>query len=161
MTLYEISDTMKYILNAIDTDDEQYDDDILIEAWESATEDLKDKADTWCKIIKAMQADENKLTEEIHRLEARRKSIRNNQIRMKSTLCKELRMMEVDKLKTAFFTIHSLKDNSKVVYDSALIGDEFRIKYTATKIDEKAVKEALASGEQIAGAKLYSSLTIR
>jgi septal ring factor EnvC (AmiA/AmiB activator) len=161
MNLYEIEESIKDIFDMIEENEGQYDDEQLLKVWESLDEDLKAKVDSWCKVIKNFKADEEKIAEEIERLKAKKKSAVNAQIRMKNALCKVLRALQMDKVKTAMFSVYSLKDNSKLVYDSSLISDEYRIEYTAKKIDEKAIKTALENGTLIDGARLYSSLTIR
>lgn len=161
MTLYEIEESIRDTLEMIEENEGQYDDDRLLDVWESLDEDLKDKCDSWCKVIKNYKADEEKIAEEIERLKAKKKTAVNAQIRMKNALCKVLRALGMEKMKTAMFSIYSLKDNSKLIYDSSLIGDEYRVEYTSKKVDEKAVKTALENGTVIDGARLYSSLTIR
>jgi membrane-associated HD superfamily phosphohydrolase len=161
MNLYEIEESIKDIFDMIEENEGQYDDEQLLEVWESLDEDLKAKVDSWCKVIKNFKADEEKIAEEIERLKAKKKSAVNAQIRMKNALCNVLRALQMDKVKTAMFSVYSLKDNSKLVYDSSLIGDEYKVEYTSKKIDEKAIKTALENGTLIDGARLYSSLTIR
>jgi beta-glucosidase/6-phospho-beta-glucosidase/beta-galactosidase len=161
MTLREIGESIKDIFDMIEENEGQYDDDMLLEAWEAMDEELEAKVNAWCRVIKDFASHEKSISEEIDRLKKRRDALRKKQMRMKDTLYTELKAVGKEKMKTAFYTVYGLKENGKLDYESGLIGDEYRIEYTSKKIDEKAIRAALENGESVEGAKLYNSLTIR
>lgn len=83
-------------------------------------------------------------------------------MRMKDALCRQLKNMRKDKVKTAMFTVYGLNDGGKLyVSDRELLPDIFFTQKIQKVIDEKAVKEALRNGAKVPGARLYDTLTVR
>ena len=157
MTLFEIQDCYKRVLDYIET--EEYDDDMLLEAWEECEGDVKDKADGYIYTLKTLKLQEEALAEEIKRLQAKKKTLEKRQLRMKDVLTKVLKNLGYDKLKTDKFTLYSFKSDKLDVYDT--VPDEYKIEYTAKKNDDKKIKEALLNGEQLPFARLIHSFTVR
>lgn len=71
-TLYQLTEQLHNILSAIDDNDGLFSDEELLEAWEETDGEINDKIESWCKAIKCLKSDEDKLAEEIRQLKKRK-----------------------------------------------------------------------------------------
>ncbi len=148
-TLYDLKDKyLKLIDLALEEDAAVFQD--TLEALEDA---IEDKAENIVCVVKEMDGDINTLKAEEKRLKERRQALEKRKEHLRWYLQDELEAMDIQRLKTAKFTI-SLRDNApKVnVIDEDLI--PFNFIKTAYSVDKKAVKEALESGQEVDGATL-------
>ena len=100
-----------------------------------------------------MKAEEKRLAGRRRALESKKKSVKNY-------LEMQLKAMEIDKVKTSLFTV-SIQNNApsvKIVDEKAIPEDFF--KYTKS-IVKKDILGALKDGEEVPGAKIKQTRTLR
>lgn len=83
MTLYELTEELRLILEMAEDDD---DDEALWGSWEAVSGEFDDKVENYCKVIKQMEADVTAIKEEEKRLSERRKRIENRIEHMKQNI---------------------------------------------------------------------------
>lgn len=159
MKLIDISKEYQAIYDlASDTDEV----DTLSELYNQLELQLEDKADSTRIVLSRLKNDVDFLSDEIKRLQQRKKSIENNMENLKSLLMWTLQKAGIPKLKTAkatfyFATSKSLKIGSNIELDS-LPKEFLQIEY---KADKKALKEALDNGVIIDGVSIEENESLR
>lgn len=159
MKLIEISEEYQAIYNlASDTDEVE----TLTELYNQLELELEDKADSTRIVLSRLKSDVDYLSDEIKRLQQRKKSIENNMDNLKSLLMWTLQKAGVPKLKTPKATFYfanskSLQINSNV--DIAQLPKEYiQFEY---KADKKALKEAIENGVVIDGVTIDEKESLR
>lgn len=159
-TVYEISSNILDLLIMIEQGDVNVSDECVTDTLEGLNGELEDKVNEWCRVIKSIEYEEKSLSEEIKRLQAKKKLKENEAKRMRSALCGVLKNLGYDKYKTAEYTLYSFKSD-KLDLQKELVPDELRKERVTKVVDEKAIKNLLLDGEVLPYAKLINSLTIR
>lgn len=158
--LYELTEMYQNILDLIS------DDEAGNEALEKALEDIKDnieiKAENMAKLIKNIDGDIEVLKVEEKRLADRRKALENKKENIKTYLENQLKIMEIDKVKTPLFTV-ALQNNpqSVNVLDEKLIPKDYIKTVTTTSISKKDLLEDLKQGLIIDGVELKQTKSLR
>lgn len=136
------------------------------EAFEDALEDINEeinsKAENIAHVLQEINSNKNTLAEEIKRLQARKKAFENDYDRLKHYLFSELESANIDKVKTARFTIGIRNNPPKLsVLDESAIPDDFIV--TKMSIDKQALMQAIKEGREFDGVSLVTerSLTIK
>ena len=162
--IYEIKNEFNTLWSILE--DELVDDDALVGAWETATEDLADKLENCCKYIKNEEAVIAGLKEEEERLNARRKAKENAIKRLKQLMQDAMNAAGEKKLPCGTFTV-SIKNNApSVVMDEQYVENvpaEFLL-MREPEVDKKKILEALKDGKNLDGLahlQQTSSLRIR
>lgn len=155
MNLYEMNQATKELYELLQNDeiDEQTFND-NIEAI-----GVDQKIESYCEVIKQMQADAEMLSAEIDRLEKRKKPLVNAVDRMKGMLVEQLRFRGDKKVATEKFTV-SLQSSEKVaVFDENAIPKQyFRIKL---EVDKGTIKDLLKNGMGVPGCELVKTEGVR
>lgn len=84
--------------------DGETDEQIILDTLESIDGEIEQKADTYAKLIKNMEADIETLSKEEDRLRERRKAIENRKQRLKDALQANLEFIGKTRFKTALFS---------------------------------------------------------
>lgn len=163
-TLYELTDTMKHLLDLAQTGEvEQETIDATIESMDLTT-DIESKIDGYAYVMDELKASNNRIQDEIKRLQARKRVQMNNYTRMREALLNTFKLLELDKVKTDKYTVSVRQNPVKVVVsDESNIPKYFFIEQRP-KVDRKKLKEHLEStGEELDGVELRQeeSLQIR
>lgn len=159
-TLYELTEQYTELLNAIETDDPKLLEDTI--ASTGINEDLNKKFEGYGQVINQAKADMNEVSEEIKRLQTKKRTYDNNIKRLKQALIDSLAAVGKDRIKTSLFSF-SIKNTRAVDVTSV---EDLPVDYLVpqpSKPDKKAIKEAIESGQDVPGAtiKFNESLVIR
>ena len=82
--VYELKNTFNTLWNIIE--DETADDEVILDAWQTACEDLADKLENCCKYIKNQEAIISGLKDEEARIKAKRQALENGVDRLKDLM---------------------------------------------------------------------------
>lgn len=126
--------------------------------------EIEVKADGYAKVIRQMDGDIATLKAEIDRLSNRKKSIENSKDRIKKSLETAMMATGKTKFKTELFSFGIQKNPASLKFtddfDMAELDDKY-IKYADPEVNKQAVKDALKSGEEIAGCYLEQTESLR
>lgn len=133
---------------------------LLEDTLDALTDGFHDKAENIVKIIKSLAADAEMAGKEAKRLLKRKQALENNVQKLKTYLQTEMERMEIRKINSTLFTIQIQKNPASVeIVDEALLKPFFLLQ--EPKIDKKRIAEILKSGEEVKGARLVESESIR
>ncbi|EGY0052585.1 TPA: siphovirus Gp157 family protein, partial [Listeria monocytogenes] len=109
---------------------------------------------------KSLAADAEMAGIEAKRLLKRKQALENNVQNLKNYLQTEMERMEIRKINSTLFTIQIQKNPPSVeIVEEALLKPFFLLQ--EPKIDKKRIAEILKSGEEVKGARLVESESIR
>ena len=134
-------------------EDELTDDETLLDAFENATDDLKDKLENCCKYITNEKAAIQGLKDEEARLRARRQAKENAIERLKALMQDAMAAAEIKKLPCGTFTCSIQANPERVVMDEQYIEnvpERFLIRKDP-EINRAAIKSAIKAGEDLTG----------
>ena len=120
----------------------------------------EEKIEGYCQVIKELQGDFDKFKAEADRLTARMKTAKNGVDRMKDSLLAFLRASGQDKVKAGTFTVSIGTSNQTNILDETLIPTEYKTPQP-DKIDKTAIKKAIESGVEVAGAEIIVNEGVR
>lgn len=119
-----------------------------------------EKIEGYCQVIKELQGDLDKFKAEADRLAARMTTIKNNVERMKNSLLAFLQASGQDKVKAGTFTVSIGTSKATNILDESLIPTEYKTPQP-DKIDKTAIKKAIESGVEVAGAEVIINEGVR
>ena len=139
----------------------------LLEALTELKGDFDTKAESVSLYIKELEAGAKALGESIKNLQSRKKAMENKVEHLKAYLINSMDTVNETKIETDKVRI-SLRNNapSVLVYDEKAFINQYKgnrddlLKYSEPTINKTAIKDALKSGEHIAGATLESKRTV-
>lgn len=155
MTLYEMTGhtaALYELLCAEEIDEQTFND--TLEAM-GADEQI----DSCCKIINQQKADIEEISNEIRRLQARKKVAENGVERMKTALDNFMKSTGQEKKKTALFTVSYRKSETVNVTDMEKLPEQYK-KYREPEPNKVAIKSALKDGIEISGVEIVMNKTI-
>ncbi len=156
MKLYELTDNYLRVQELLEENKTEAVEDTL----DALTDGFHDKAENIVKIIKSLAADAEMAGKEAKRLLKRKQALENNVQKLKTYLQTEMERMEIRKINSTLFTIQIQKNPASVeIVDEALLKPFFLLQ--EPKIDKKRIAEILKSGEEVKGARLVESESIR
>ena len=160
MTLYELEDYYKYILDLME--DEDASEQAINDTMQLILENIAEKADGYCKVLKQLQADAEALKLEKMRLAKRQAVIENNLDRLRAALLGAMLLTGQKKIKTALFTL-STTTRLKTVLDSPEEDIPKEFQKVTVKADTKAIDEWLRAGHEVPWAhqEQVQTLTVR
>lgn len=156
MTLYEMTQHAAALYELLQAEeiDEQTLEDNLNEMGAA------EKIESYCQIIKQLQADYEMLKAESDRLAARKKTAENGIERMKAALLLYLQQTGQNKVKAGTFSVAIAATKKVNVTDETKLPAEYLIPQPS-KVDKIELKKALQSGAEIEGAELISTEGVR
>ena len=129
--------------------------DQLAECLDSIQDSFDDKANNIVKLVSSLSADVDGIDKELKRLQAMKKSITNNQERLKEYLRYNMEATGISKIKHSLFSIALGKPTvTAEIVDIDFLPDNFVNTDVVMKVDKKAILKALKDGEDIPGAVL-------
>lgn len=162
--VYELKNTFNTLWSLLE--DELVDDDALIGAFETASEDLAIKLENCCKYIKNEEAVIAGLKEEEERLNSRRKAKENAIKRLKDLMKDAMTAAGEKKMQCGTFTTSIQNNAPSVVMDEQYI-ENVPAEYLRVKdpeVDKKKILEDLKAGKDLTGLahlQQISSIRIR
>ena len=122
-TLYEL--TGQY-LELLEIAEEEGDATVVIDTLEAIEGEIEDKADGYAKVLKELTGKINMLDDEINRLQAMKKVMKNNMDRIKNSLEKSMVVTGKKKFKTALFSFGIQKNPAAVsVLNESAVPEQF------------------------------------
>ncbi|EAC4316597.1 siphovirus Gp157 family protein [Listeria monocytogenes] len=156
MKLYELTDNYLRLQELL----EENETEAVMDTLDAITDGFHDKAENIAKIIKSLAADAEMAGTEAKRLLKRKQALENNVQKLKTYLQTEMERMEIRKINSTLFTIQIQKNPVSVeIVDDSLLQAFFLLQ--EPKIDKKRIAEILKSGEEVKGARLVESESIR
>ena len=149
--IYEIKASFMTLWSLIESD--EYDEDMLTDAFANATDDLKEKLENCCKYIANEKAVIEGLKEEEERLKTKRKSLENAIERLKALMLDAMTTAGEKKLPCGTFTVSVQSNPDKVVMDEPYIENipEEYLRFKDPEIDRKKILEDLKAGKDLEG----------
>ena len=163
-TLYELTGTMKHLLDLAQSGEvDQETIDATIESMD-LTNDIERKIEGYAIVMDELKASNERIRNEEKRLADRRRVQQNNYDRMRETLLNQMKLLELDRVKTDKYTVSVRQNPVKVIVrDDSNIPKDFFVEQRP-KLDRKKLKEYLEStNEEVEGVELAQeeSLQIR
>lgn len=164
MTLYDMTREAKALYDVLsgETDTGDFSDEereqIISDTMESIGAD--DKLESYCKVVRQMEADAAMCAVEIKRLSDRKSKLTNGVERMKTAMLDFYNAAGYEKpVDAGIFKISRRRSEKTVVTDKDLVPDEFwKVKREA---DLTAIKAKIKSGETVPGAELVENFSIQ
>lgn len=148
MTIYEIAEQYKEFLTALE--DIELDEEAIKDTLESFDGVFEEKADSYAKIISALNDDVDNIDKEIKRLQSRKTTIQNNIYRMKNVLMMVMKEIGKTKFKTSLYSFSVARNGGvppvNVLCDPKDLPQEFQI--IDIKADKKKIAEYLNNNPQ-------------
>lgn len=159
MNLYELEGNLLHVVelaNSAKPEDQQ----LFADTIESLQDSIADKAIGYSKVINQLVADKKQLTDKIKHDQERKRALSNNISRLKLALQHGMETAGKEKVKDIDLSIW-IQNNpvSVAVTDDKLIPGEFT--EIEKKLNKTAIKQALNDGEEVPGAKLVQTRSIR
>lgn len=127
----------------------------LTECLDSIQDSFDDKANNIVKLVNSLSVDVDGIDKELKRLQAMKKTITNNQDRLKEYLRHNMEVTGISKIKHSLFSITLGKPTvTAEIVDIDFLPDSFVSTDVIMKADKKAILKALKDGEDIPGAAL-------
>ena len=162
--VYELKNTFNTLWNIIE--DETADDDVILDAWNTAQEDFAEKLENCCKYLKNQESIIDGLKAEEQRIKAKRQALENANARLKALMSDAINASGEKKIACGSFTC-AMQNNApslKVDVDTAYIPEKYLIPQEPT-VNKTLLKEDLKNGveglEGIAHLEVGQSLRIR
>lgn len=162
--VYELKNTFNTLWNIIE--DETADDEVILDAWQTACEDLADKLENCCKYIKNQEAIISGLKDEEARIKAKRQALENGVDRLKDLMKSAIETSGEKKIPCGSFTCAVQNNAPKLVLDVDMkyIPEKYLVPQPPT-VDKNSLKEDLKNGVEglgeIAHLETTNSLRIR
>lgn len=155
--LYEITGDILTLQEMLEEDTT---DEVLKDTLEAVQGEYEVKLESYCKVIKNLEADMDALKKESDRLTAKRKVLEHNIDRLKKAMFDSMKATNTPKVKGQLFTVAIQKNGGvkPVIYDStdkyitANLPDELVIVTEKPNMD--AIREELEAGKFINGFSL-------
>src|SRR5699024_3699264 len=121
---------------------------------------IENKAENIAKLIRHIDSDIDALRTEEKRLAQRRRALENKKKSIKDYLEMQLKVTEIDKVKTQLFTV-SIQNNppSVRIIDEDEIPEDY-LSYTKS-ISRRDILQSLKDGEEVPGAELKQTRSLR
>lgn len=163
-TLYELTDTMKHLLDLAQSGEvDQQTIDETIESMDLRT-DVEGKIESYAIVMDELKASNDRIQNEIKRLQTRKRVQENNYNRMRETLLDRMKLLELDRVKTDKYTVSIRQNPVKInVIDESNIPKSFYDEQLPKLNRTKLKNHLLETGEELEGIELTQgeSLQIR
>lgn len=148
MTIYEIADSFKDFLDALE--DMEMDEDAIRDTLESLEGAFEYKADNYAKVISALTDNVDAIDKEMKRLQSHKTTLLNNIRRMKDVLMMVMKELGKTKFKTDLYSFNIARNGGippvNLLVDPKDLPEEFQI--VDIRADKKKLAEYLNSNQQ-------------
>ena len=120
----------------------------------------EEKLESYCKVIRQLEADAEMLKAEKERIENKKKTVDASIGRMKKTVMEFMKASGSTKSTAGTFTVSLSTSKATKIIDESLIPKKYFIKQEP-KIDKKAILEMLKSGAKVKGCELQINEGVR
>lgn len=119
-----------------------------------------EKIESYCQVIRQLQADADMFGKEIERLEARKQTAKNRVERVKAALLMFLQASGQNKVKAGVVSVYTATTQVCNITDESKVPPEWFIPQPA-RVDKAGIKAALKTGAKIDGAELINNTGVR
>lgn len=159
MNIYEITQSMLAIMGEIEENEGEITDEVA-EKLKITSDQLADKAEAYCKLIRNTESDIAGIKGEIERLRKRQKSAENLIERLKASLVNAMEVSDQPKLKAGSFSLSVRRTESVNVTDIEALPSKYKREVVEVKADKNLIKEAIKNGEMVDGAELVENQSL-
>lgn len=162
--VYELKNTFNTLWNIIE--DETADDEVILEAWNTAQEDFAEKLENCCKYLKNQESIIDGLKAEEQRIKAKIQALENANARLKALMTDALNASGEKKIACGSFTcaIQNNAPSLKLDVDTRYIPEKYLIPQEPT-VNKTLLKDDIKNGVEgldgIAHLETSASLRIR
>jgi hypothetical protein len=154
-SLYEIDRDIQAFIDGLSAmADENGEVDIDMEILEDLKEQRKTKLENIALYIKNLASDASAIKEEEKSLTERRKRLESKCERLKGILVRSMMENNEKELSSARYCAKIRNSKATEVYDESAIPSEYLVEKTTYAPDKNAIKEAIESGKEVAGARI-------
>lgn len=126
------------------------------------TQKLPTKIDNYAVIIERAQVQAEYLKAKAEHLNSIRKGLESLVERLKDSLKEAAQTLEVSQLEGSEYKVVISRTKPKVdLVDETILGDEFLERVITFKANKEKISKALQEGQQVAGARLLESYSVR
>lgn len=156
MNLYEMTTaaTALYDLLTSGDIDEQVFNDTL------AAMGTEEKLESYCKVIRELEADADALKTEKDRIYKKQKAVENSIERMKTAITEFMSAQKTKKSKAGIFTVSMSESKAVNIIDENKIPARFLVEQ-APKVDKAAIRAEMIAGGEVAGCELKINQGVR
>lgn len=153
MNLYEVTGNVLQLQAMLESD--EFDADVLADTMEAVEGEYDYKIESYCKVIKNLEADMDALKVEAKRLTDKRKSLEDNVARLKKAMFESMKATGKTKVKGTVFTAAIQKNGGKapVIMAEGTTTDHLpdQLVIVTEKPDLEAIRELLEAGKVVDG----------
>lgn len=120
----------------------------------------EEKLESYCKIIRQLEADAEALKAEKERIDRKKQTAENAIARMKAAVIDYMNAQESKKSKAGIFTVSLSESKAARIVDAEKVPARFLIEQEP-KIDKKAIRAELMEGGTVAGCELVTNTGVR
>ena len=120
----------------------------------------EEKLESYCKVIRQLEADAEMLKAEKDRIEKKKKTVENSIDRMKNAVITFLKVSGTDKATAGTFSVAISKSKSVNILDESKVPKKYFIKQDP-KLDKKTIRDLLMKGETVKGCELQINEGVR
>lgn len=158
-TLYELNAAYMNVLDLIEDGAEE---DVIETVLKNLDDEIENKADSYAIVIKKIESSIDMISEETKRLNAKKRTLSANVDRMKRLLEESMILQDKKKFKTDKFSFNVQKNPLSVkILSEDEISEDFKEIVETVKIDKKAIIKAFKDGEEIKGAEVIQTESLR
>ena len=158
MNLYDLTDNFNKVYNQIQAGE---DSEVYLDTLNSIEEAIEEKAIGYAKVIKNIESDNQALAEEIKRLQGRKASNENAIKNLKSNLQDSMEQTGKTVFKTPLFSfgIQNNKESTNIIDETKI--PEHYFNEQPKKLDKRRLLEDMQNGEEIEGADIKQTRSLR
>ena len=148
-SLYDITGRALMLMSI--ADDADIEEDVLKDTLEGIDGEYDDKIESYCKVVKNLEADAKAIAEEIKRLQGKKKCIENNIDRMKKTMFDSLKLMNKSSAGGTVLKASIQKNGGKAPLVFDIDEDDVPIEFQKVSVEpnNEAIRDALDSGIEL------------
>ena len=120
----------------------------------------EEKLESYCKVIRQLEADADMLKAEKDRIEKKKKTVENSIDRMKKAVADFMNAQGTKKATAGTFTVALSTSKAVNVLDESKVPKKYFIKQEP-KLDKKTIRELLMQGETVKGCELRINEGVR
>ena len=120
----------------------------------------EEKLESYCKVIRQLEADAEALKTEKDRIASKQKSVENSIARMKTAIAEFMKAQNSTKSSAGIFTVAISTSKAVNVVDETKIPARFLVEQ-APKIDKSSIRAVLMAGETVEGCELQINEGVR
>ncbi len=156
-SIYELTGDMLELQNMLDDPECEVSDECLVDTFESLEGEYSDKLNAYCRLMTINNNVVDGLSEEIKRLQSKKKALENQNKRLKKTVVTSLVGLGYNKYDTGTYKFNRFRKSLDVIGN---VPDEYK-KIQESKVPDKtAIKKAIEDGVPLCFARLIDDCTI-